>query len=275
MNAVCYRSASRFAMKFQLNDNVSIRRWISSAILSALACTLVAPSRLGSQQRVNFTIAAIGGFGEPLTGCRVESFRLVDPASSTRQDYKDHFRGLTARDLPVGEYDVDIGCREARIGTQMNISAGVGFGVASENRRITRSDPPPHLVIRINEHWPSGETWWITMRALYQHRSYTVEFQSETGEAHINDPDPGSFVVNVLSSTGYNCLREIDLVERTRLWTFDPSACAFHVDAYAHVVTDEDKRARKTTSWYQQLRKNEDEFWHALEKAAKDSNSQK
>src|SRR5215469_4447014 len=109
-------------MKFHLNDNVSIRRWMSSGFVCAFACTLVAPSKLRSQQHFNFTIVAVGAFGEPLTGCRVESFRLADTASNTQRDYKDHFRGLTARDLPAGEYDADIGCGEARIGTRMHIS---------------------------------------------------------------------------------------------------------------------------------------------------------
>ena len=74
-------------------------------------------------------------------------------------------------------------------------------------------------------------------------RSDTVEFQGDTEEALVTDPDPGSYVVSVLSSTGYGCLREIDLVEFTSLWTFDPATCEFQVDAFAHIVTDEDKRA--------------------------------
>jgi hypothetical protein len=132
-----------------------------------------------------------------------------------------------------------------------------------------RSDHvPPHLAIRLMNPPPQAEEWWLTLRALYTERSDTVEFEGDNKEAGIADPDPGSYVVSVLSSTGYSCLREIDLVEFTRQWTFNPATCEFQVDAFAHIVTDEDKRALKTTSWYQQLRKNNEELWRALEKAA-------
>jgi hypothetical protein len=262
-------------MKLHHNEQDRGGKQLSSAVACALAYTLL-PSRLPSQQHFNFTIAAVGAFGEPLTGCRVESFRSTDTAVGKRHDYKDRFQDLVAQDIPGGEYEAEIVCREARIGKWVKVSASNGFEVVSENRRITRSDHKvPHLAIRIDGSRRPGETWWITLRGVYQERSDTAEFQTDTGEARISDPDPGSYMVNVLSSTGYNCLREIDLVERTRLWTFDPAACSFYVDAYAHVVTDEDKRALKTTSWYQQLRKSDDEFWHALEKAEKHSHSQR
>jgi hypothetical protein len=217
----------------------------------------------------NFAMVATGAFGEPLTECRVEGFRPTGTGAKHASDYKERFRGLVASEVPDGEYIADISCRGTRIGRYVSVSNLHRFEVVSENRRTVRSDPPPHLLIRINRPRPPGETWWLTAQALYAERVDTVEFQSDTGEAAINDPDPGSYVISVLSSTGYSCLREIDLVETTRLWTFDPAACEFQVDAFAHIVTGEDKRALKTTSWYQQLRKSNEELWRALEKAAK------
>src|SRR5271165_2342232 len=216
----------------------------------------------------NFAMVAMGQFGEPLTECRVESFEYRGTGAKHLKDYKDRFRGLAASDVPDGEYRVDISCRGARAFGEVKVSNLDRFEVVSEYRRLTRSDPPPHLAVRMDSPHPQGETWWLTLRALYRKRNDTVEFHRETGDAYITDPDPGSYLVSVLSSTGYNCLREIDLVERTRLWTFDPAACALHVDAFAHVVADEDKRALKTTSWYQQLRKSEEEFWRALDRLA-------
>lgn len=214
----------------------------------------------------NFSMAAIGQFGEPLTECRVESFLLIGTTARHVNDYKDRFRGLVASDLPNGKYDADIVCREGRVGQYVTVSDFDRFEVLSVNRRLSRSDHViPHLVIHMNSPRPQSETWWLNLQAVYRKSSDTVKFQSDTGEAIISDPEPGSYVVSVLSSTGYNCLREVDLVERTRLWTFDPADCAFQVDAFAHVVTDEDKRQLKTTSWYQQLRKREEEFWRALE----------
>jgi hypothetical protein len=234
-------------------------------VLGLLIGALVGDNAFGA----NFTMVAVGAFGEPLTECRVESFQSAEARVKHRNDYKGRFRGLAASDLPDGKYTANISCRGARIEKYVSVSNLHRFEVVSQNRRTVRSDPPPNLLIRINSPRPQGETWWLTARALYAERVDTVEFQGDTGETAIIDPDPGSYVISVLSSTGYSCVREIDLVERTRLWTFDPAGCTFQVDPFAHIVTDEDKRALKTTSWYQQLRKTDEELWRALEKAAK------
>ena len=239
----------------------------SAQILRLLIGALVSANVFAA----NFVMVAIGAFGEPFTECRVESFRSTKTKAKRANDYKERFRGLAANALPNGEYTADISCREARIGTYVTVSDSHRFEVVSENRRIIRSHPIAHLVIRMNSPLPTGETWWLALRALYGRRSDTVQFQSDTAETNIADPDPGSYVVSVLSSTGYNCLREIDLVERTSLWTFDPAACTFHVDEFAHVVTEEDKRNLKKTDWYQRLRKSEEELFRALERAAKDT----
>jgi hypothetical protein len=79
--------------------------------------------------------------------------------------------------------------------------------------------------------------------------------------------------VDVHSSAGYDCLQEIDLLERTRSWTFYPAFCTFDVDAFANVVTDQDKRSGKTTAWYRQVQKSEEDLFRALEDAAKGSGS--
>ena len=227
---------------------------------------------ISTASATGFTIVAVGAFGEHLSNCRVDKFRLSNADPGTRNEYKDSFRGLIASNLPDGDYEVAIRCREAQIGTYVRVNEYDRFQVVSENRRIMRSDHLiPELVVRMNGAHPQGGTSWVTLRALYEKRIYTEEFQSETGEAKVADPEPGSYLVSVLSTSGYSCLREIDLVESTRLWTFDPASCTFHVDAFAHLVTDEDKRALKTTSWYQQLRKRDEEFFRALENGVKDT----
>lgn len=129
----------------------------------------------------------------------------------------------------------------------------------------------PQLAVRMSGPKPPGETWWLTLRALYNNQSYTAEFQGETGGAHVADPDSGSYVVSVHSTTGYDCVREIDLAEPTRLWTFDPASCTFRVDEFAHVITDEDKRKPKTTDWYRQLRNRDEQLFRALDIAGKNA----
>jgi len=39
----------------------------------------------------DFTMAAVGSFGERLTDCRVDSFRFLNAAPGTRGEYKDSF----------------------------------------------------------------------------------------------------------------------------------------------------------------------------------------
>jgi hypothetical protein len=241
-------------------------------ILGLLLCGLFCDD--GSA--ADFTIAPIGAFGEELTQCRVDSFRLSGTKSRIRGEYKDSFHGLVANDLPNGKYEVVIRCREARIDTTVNVSELHRFEVVSENRRFLRSDHViPQLVIRITGSQPRHEMWWITLRALYDERLYTSEFRSKAAEARVLDPEPGSYLVSVLSAAGYDCTREIDLVESTRLWTFDPAACAFNLDEFANLVTDEDRHSLKGTGWYQQLRKNDEDLFRALGGASKADGSNK
>jgi hypothetical protein len=218
----------------------------------------------------SFTIAAVGAFGEPLTECRVDSFRSSTGAAGEPREYKNSFQGIVASDLPDGEYEAVIHCQGARLQKSVKINYSSRFEVVTQYRRIMRSDHViPHLAVHMSVAIPPGETWWLTLRAVYDDRTYTTKFQNETGAASVADPDPGSYVVSVHSTAGYDCLREIDLAEPTRLWKFHPAACKFHVDQFAHVVTDEDKREHKTTDWYRQLQKRDEELFRELEDAAK------
>jgi hypothetical protein len=240
---------------------MSRRMHIVSFVLGALCGS--------NASAADITMVAVGPFGEQLTHCQVDSFRLPSTTSDPRGEYKDSFRGLVAGDLPDGEYEADLRCREARIQTRVKVSEFDRFEVVSQNRRITRSDHlVPQLVIRIIGPHPLGAVWWVTLRALYDKRAYAGKFQNETAEAEIADPDPGTYLVSVLSNAGADCLGEIDLVESTRLWTLDPATCTFRVDAFAHVVTKEDKREHKRTPWYRQLQKNDDDLFRILQNAA-------
>jgi hypothetical protein len=74
----------------------------------------------------NFTLVAVGGFGEPLTECRVESFRPSGTGAKHASDYKERFRGLVASDVPDGKYGADISCRGVRIGRYVSVSNPTG-----------------------------------------------------------------------------------------------------------------------------------------------------
>ncbi len=104
-----------------------------------------------------FTIAAVGAFGERLSNCRVDNFRLSNGRPEQRSEYKDSFHGLAASDLPDGDYEVAIRCREAEIATHVKVADGDRFSGARCDRRLMRSD---HLVPTAyrSDQWPSRST---------------------------------------------------------------------------------------------------------------------
>jgi hypothetical protein len=232
-----------------------------------LGLSLGALHGMGSAK--DFTLVTVGAFGEPLAQCRVDTFRLIGAKPGTRNEYKDSFRGLVGSNLPDGDYKVGVGCVKARIVGSVHVDELSRFSVFTADKRIRRSDQViPHLVIRMGLR-PYDETWWVTMHGVYSGRTYQELFQHETGEVRIADPDPGSYLVTVLSSSGNACRSEIDLVETTRLWTFNPVHCTFQVDESAHVVTDEDRREDKKTGWYEVLKLHDADFLRALQNAPK------
>src|SRR5580700_8274348 len=91
----------------------------------------------------NFTMVAVGAFGQPLKECRVESFKSTDSRRKRADDYKGGFRGMVASDVPNGKYGADISCGATRIGEYVEVSDRDVFKVVSENIRFSRSDHVP------------------------------------------------------------------------------------------------------------------------------------
>jgi hypothetical protein len=119
------------------------------------------------------------------------------------------------------------------------------------------------------QHLPADEEWWVILRSVYGPQSYTAQFHRGSNDASIIDPDPGSYLVSILSANGYACFLEIDLVERTRRWSFVPEGCRVTVDEFAYIVTPVDRKRGKKTAWYQELRAQDEQLLRALENAAK------
>lgn len=213
-------------------------------------------------------LAPIGPFGEHLTGCYVEGFRFVASPGHEWIEYRDHFHGLSASGLPYGEYEASVQCREMKVYSAVKLHLPGQFEVISLGGRITRSDhKPSSLVIQMPAAPTGGDLWWVVLSRLYGNGLYVGQFE-HLQSAQVGDPEPGSYLVTVLSSGGYECVKEIDLTEFTRVWTFNSSACSFTPDKFAHVVTDEDRRDGKRGAWYQEMRRSNEDLWRALEKAA-------
>jgi hypothetical protein len=214
------------------------------------------------------SLVAVGTFGEALTSCNVDSFRLDRSEGNEILEFRDHFQGMTGLNLIEGKYEANIRCQDALVSGNVEVSALHDFHVVAQYSRRTRSDHViPWLAVKLLRPPHDGETWWIKLQAVYRDQSYTSALGPGPKEGRIADPDPGSYVVSVLSSGGYSCTREIDLIERTRNWTFDAARCAFRLDAFAHEVTERDTKNRKKTEWYQRMRREAEDFFRALDSA--------
>jgi hypothetical protein len=218
----------------------------------------------------DFTLVAVGSFGEKLDSCRIERFRPLNESGGMDSDYSGRFDGLTARNLPNGEYDVSVACLGGKVSAKVTVDEFNRFGVIAQDRRIMRSDHVvPELTIRMTDSLHDDETWWVSLTSIYGTVSYVAQFQGRGPTALIADPNPGSYLVTVLSTAGYACVQEIDLIERSRLWRFDPRSCRVVVDEFAHIVTSKDKKTGKRTGWYREVHDNDEALFRALQGAAK------
>jgi hypothetical protein len=221
--------------------------WLLFATLSASASDL--------------TILAVGAFGQSLAQCSVNSFKLAGRRIGDRLNYKDRFEGLSGRDLPTGNYEVFIHCDNQRLRKEIKLSRDIQLEVVTASDRIVVGDRgEPKLTVKFNLEPQVGQIWWIRLLGLYNDKLYVEPFSATLGVATLIDPEPGSYIATVLSNDGYVCMHEVDFVERTRFWTFNPDGCTFTLDRFAHLVTDQDRRNQKHSQWYQEMRKDGDDF---------------
>jgi hypothetical protein len=197
----------------------------------------------------------------------MDSFRTASESAGTGQ-YSDHFRGLAGRDIPAGEYDARILCGEAEIYKRITVDHSNQFEVVALRGRLLISDHvKTKLVIKLETRRLANEIWWIRMVGMYNSEAYTSRFAPANGEAMVTDPEPGSYLVTVLSTNGYTCTHEVDFAEFTRSWTFHPSGCSFELDQFAHLVREDDKRNMKQGSWYEERREDSEKLLRGLNEA--------
>lgn len=171
------------------------------------------------------TILTVGPFGQPVHGCRVDSFRTMAEENGVRRQYRGRFEGLAGTQIPLGEYEVRVTCGEAEVYRQLTVDHARQFEVvALSGRRMISDHIKPKLAIKLDDLAPADETWWIHLVGLYNGKAYTDCFVPGEGEAAITDPDPGSYIVRISSTKGYSCIRAVDFVESTSAWTFHPAS---------------------------------------------------
>ena len=243
---------------------------VSEEMISQLRVILGFATLIAAARAADVTLLAVGPFGQPVQGCQVDSFRTAAERNGARQRYSDRFQGLASEQIPFGQYEVRVVCGEAEIYKQLTVAHANQFEVvALSGRRMISDHVKAKLAVKLEAPAPPDETWWIRLAGLYNGKTYTDRFAPGKGEAAINDPDPGSYLVTISSAKGYSCVREVDFVEATNAWTFHPASCSFEFDRFAHLVQDEDKRNQKQDGWYDEMRADRDDVRRAIDEALK------
>jgi hypothetical protein len=211
-------------------------------------------------------ILAVSSVGESRRECHVDRFVPVETNSLEQRNYNTSFAGLVGSNLPNGRFDVTIMCSEGALHATVVIDRARQLAVASQiDRHMLGERGNVAITIRMDPPSTDMSNWWVQMIGLYNRLTYTGQFSPD---AVMYDPEPGSYVVLVRSTSGYECLREVDFVEHTRSWAFHPATCSFEFDPFAHLVTDEDRKTRKRSPWYIEMRKRNEEFFKTLERSA-------
>lgn len=152
----------------------------------------------------NVTILAVGPFGEPLRSCRVEHFRSSDPEPQHPVDFKDHFSLLVGKKIPMGEYEAFVKCSEGPLRSRIALHESNQFEMIAMGRRVINGElGDAKLVIRLDGTRRKGEIWWVRLVGLYNQENYTDQFSGEGDWARLDLPDPGTYLVTVLSTSGY------------------------------------------------------------------------
>ncbi len=211
------------------------------------------------------TLLAVGAFGAPLTSCSVEHFRSDDEHGSPR-DYADHFRGLVGLDIPAGEYEAFLRCDEDVAHKHITVERADQVAVVARKENLINGERGnPKLMIALDGAPPAGESWWVRLLGLYNEKTDSSKFSGD--HAALDAPDAGSYIVAVLSAGGYECIRQIDVFEQTRRWTFHRASCSFDLDRYAHLV-DASATVNRKSGWYLEMQKDREEFLRQLQEAA-------
>ena len=239
-------------------------RWLFMAVLAPMMILEAADS--GNSK---VTMIAVGSFGEALTSCRVDSFRLSNTNPETLREYADHFRSLTGTGILAGQYDAFLRCNEGPVHAVITVEGPDHFQVVSRSERLIvgeRGDPK--LVVTLDMSQPPHETMWVRLVGVYNQKNYLGEFGSSSA-AKLDAPDPGTYLVTVLSTGGYECVSEVDLFEDTRSWTFHRSSCTFDFDRYAHPVRATPGVNHLRSDWYIEMQKEREMFLRDLREASK------
>jgi len=184
-------------------------------------------------------------------------------------DYTNQFHGLSVSAIPQGKYKTSIVCNDGELSREITVGAADNLEIMAFSGRILRSDHVrTQLAIKLANMRPGNELWWVRLTGAYNGQDYVDRFDAAKGEARIVDPEPGVYLATVRSTSGYGCFAEVQFVEFTRSWVFDPSSCSFQVDRFAHLIQRNELHKPKPDRWAEDMRREKGEFLRELNRAA-------
>jgi hypothetical protein len=209
----------------------------------------------------------VSPYGQPLEGCTVKGFKLVSHGAASAKELKDRFDGLAAQGIPFGEYRVSVECGDITLNQYLMVDRKKYFEVIPQFIGMSHEGSSPELVIKMDPDRKSTITYWVQVLGVYNGFRSSGEFSGQTGESRVTAPPSGSYLVLVLSAGGYQCIKQIDLVEFTRRWVFHSGSCTVEPDQFAHLVSEEDILNHRSGEWYIDMEKRWDIFFRQIRDA--------
>jgi len=243
-------------------SNSAIEMWGLARLIVALLLGM-------SSRAATLTIIPITPFGETIDSCTLRSFSKFDQSTNQTVDYKGVFTGMRGDRLDLGNYKVSIVCgrRETRKEIALTHSTQIEL-LCPRDRLLIAEHNKPVLSVTMKQATSEAENWWIRMHGEYSGIDYVEPFVGVPPHANIIEPESGSYVVTMQSTGGYSCIKEIDLMEQTRQWSFDAAACSLVTDKFARPVQPGEKRNPRQGPWFEEMRRERERLFRALEEAA-------
>jgi len=210
----------------------------------------------------------VSSYGQALEGCVVSGFRTTGSEAGEVRDLKGQFHGLTGRGIPFGEYEADVRCGAGTLSRRIVVDQDKQFEAIAQFVGGVHEGRYPLLVIGLDPGGKGDAKYWLQVLGVFTDFRSSGGFDSQTGESSIAVPPTGSYVVMVLSTGGYQCALEVDLMQFTRHWIFHPATCTLDPDRYAHIVSAEDKLKHRSGEWYREMNRETELYFRQLREKA-------
>ena len=160
-------------------------------------------------QTARVTLLPVESNGGALAGCRVGLFLSL--GDSDQQDLSPEFTGLQAASVPYGRYVAAVRCaRNAGASSTIRVDRPVQFFVVS-SRHVADYAPgrTPRFTVRLLQRPPGASILWAKLVGVYLNEVDIEPVVAEGAAASFANPQPGRYVLLILSPDRLICRAEI------------------------------------------------------------------